>query len=217
VARNALSYGGSDSDNPLSAAPWTIPDPSDPTVPMSQGAAVTRAVSDVDQWMEAQRRKSAAMGLWDDKTGLPTRAGLLDAIRQTGTAVALGTGGGEGRRPNYTPGGKYIDQTLLDFLNKDKKVYGQSATADMSGYHRGMDLTRYESIANDFQRVWFKPEERAAADRVLATEPLRQIAIRPDASIEDMARYHTEAGRAYGYPEDDVQRWVAAFRASRQQ
>lgn len=48
-------------------------------------------------WLDAQRAKSAAMGLWNDTTGLPTQNGMLDAAHQYAGALVAGTSAPETR------------------------------------------------------------------------------------------------------------------------
>ena len=71
--------------------------------PDPQADALGQMYSTISDYMTRQQAESARMGLWDDQTGLPTSKGLLDAIGQTGTAVALGTGGGgDAPGPGFT-------------------------------------------------------------------------------------------------------------------
>jgi len=159
LARNALSYGD-DTDNPLGRAPaWSsIPDPSDPTVPMSQGAAVTQAVSAVDQWMEAQRRKSAAMGLWDDKTGLPTMAGLSGAVGEYGNALLMGTTAPGGRGPGFTS--YHGSPHSFDQFDLSKIGTGEGAQA----YGHGMYLAEAEGVARGYRDRLTPQNTRSQAD-----------------------------------------------------
>ena len=74
--------------------------------PDPQADALGQTYSAITDYMARQQQQSADQGLWDNTTGLPTQKGLLDAIGQTGTAVALGTGSG-GDAP---PGGLFLDR-----------------------------------------------------------------------------------------------------------
>ena len=46
-----------------------------------------------------EQRKSTEMGLWDDQTGMPTRAGLLGALHEAASGVAMGTTSAGGFTP----------------------------------------------------------------------------------------------------------------------
>jgi hypothetical protein len=94
--------------------------------------------------MEAQRRISAARGLWDDNTGLPTKAGLLDAIGQAGTAVALGTGGAP-ERPGFTA--YHGSPHQFDAFDLSKIGTGEGAQA----YGHGMYLAENEGVARSYK------------------------------------------------------------------
>jgi hypothetical protein len=73
------------SDNPLAQAPsWA-------DAATSVGGAISTGVDRLTQWLSEQRAKSAKMGLWNDATGLPTGAGLVDAAGQYGNALLMGT------------------------------------------------------------------------------------------------------------------------------
>jgi hypothetical protein len=94
--------------------------------------------------MEAQRRISAERGLWDDNTGLPTKAGLLDAIGQAGTAVALGTGGAP-ERPGFTA--YHGSPHQFDAFDLSKIGTGEGAQA----YGHGMYLAENEGVARSYK------------------------------------------------------------------
>ena len=88
---------------------WNTPlllkgdDTPDALRPDPQADALGQTYSAITDYMARQQAESARMGLWDDQAGLPTQKGLLDAIGQTGTAVALGTGSaGDAPAPGYT-------------------------------------------------------------------------------------------------------------------
>jgi hypothetical protein len=73
-----------DSDNPLArASAWADP--------VDTGAALGTSVDRLGQWLSEQRAKSAKMGLWNEATGLPTAAGVVNAAQQYGNAMMMGT------------------------------------------------------------------------------------------------------------------------------
>jgi hypothetical protein len=86
-SRNAFDRPGSlvPDDNPLTAGAPTWAD------------AYSQSTSVLGQWLAEQRAKSSQMGLWNDQTGLPTGAGVLDAGQQYANALMMGTTAPEGR------------------------------------------------------------------------------------------------------------------------
>ncbi len=80
-----------------------LPPPLDPLDPVSTNPLVkppdsvdfadayTSSTNALSAWIAAQRAQSSAAGLWNDTTGLPTGAGVLDAARQYGGALVAGT------------------------------------------------------------------------------------------------------------------------------
>ena len=85
----------STSSNPLARAPTPTYDPATAVQPdtgtPTMGQAVTSGVDALGQWLAAQRAKSVQMGLMDANTGMPTRAGAVDAAQQYGNALLMGT------------------------------------------------------------------------------------------------------------------------------
>ena len=75
---NALQILDPNDDNPLTKGGPTAAD------------AWSFDASALGQWLAAQRVKSAQMGLWNDQTGLPTGAGLVNAGHQYGNALLIG-------------------------------------------------------------------------------------------------------------------------------
>ena len=77
-----------DPDNPLTAGSPTWAD------------AYTQTTDALGTWLAAQRAKSANMGLWNDQTGLPTGAGVVNAGQQYGNALLMGTTAPGGKAPS---------------------------------------------------------------------------------------------------------------------
>jgi hypothetical protein len=71
--------GNGQSANPQDAASPTLAD------------AWSYNANALSDWINAQRAKSSQMGLWNDQTGLPTAAGLVNAAGQYGNALMMGT------------------------------------------------------------------------------------------------------------------------------
>ena len=134
-----------DSGNPLSMAPWGVGDPTDPAS-LASAQVGTQPVDALGQWLAAQRAKSSQMGLWDDQTGMPTQAGWADAIRQAGTAVALGTGsGGDAPAPGFTA--YHGSPHAFDQFDLSKIGTGEGAQA----YGHGMYLADSEGVARSYR------------------------------------------------------------------
>lgn len=55
-------------------------------------------------WVGQQRQISADRGLWNDKTGLPTGAGIVNAAGQTANALMMGT-----TAPSEPPAWRFMD------------------------------------------------------------------------------------------------------------
>ena len=64
-----------------------------PDVPpdTSHADALAATYNMVSDYLAKQQQISADRGLWDESTGMPTGAGLLDAARQYSNAVMMGT------------------------------------------------------------------------------------------------------------------------------
>jgi hypothetical protein len=109
------------SDNPLASAPsWA-------DAAQSLGGTVSAGVDKLSQWLAAQRAKSSQMGLWNDVTGLPTAAGIVNAAQQYGNALMMGT---------TAPGASKLDNPAF------AKWFGNSHVAD----ENGQPLTVYKGM-----------------------------------------------------------------------
>ena len=163
-----------DSGNPLSMAPWGVGDPTDPAS-LATAQVGTQPVDALGQWLAAQRAKSSQMGLWDDQTGLPTQAGWADAIRQAGTAVALGTGSG-GDAP---PGGLFLDRfdprTGRKMADPDLTVPGNHAyfVRNPAGEHLGTVETEWDPNVGDLNIANVQSNEGANSFGPAAVKQLR--------------------------------------------
>jgi hypothetical protein len=137
-------------DEEQSQAPLSLLQPPDDRPPVLQPDPRADALGTVYQQvmdaMEAQRRISAERGLWDDNTGMPTKAGLLDAIGQAGTAVALGTSApGDAPPPGFTA--YHGSPHQFDAFDLSKIGTGEGAQA----YGHGMYLAENEAIARGYR------------------------------------------------------------------
>ena len=131
---------------------WNTPlllkgdDTPDALRPDPQADALGQTYSAITDYMARQQQQSADRGLWDNTTGLPTQKGLLDAIGQTGTAVALGTGsGGEAPAPGFTA--YHGSPHAFDQFDLSKIGTGEGAQA----YGHGMYLADSEGVARSYR------------------------------------------------------------------
>ena len=136
---------------------WNTPlllkgdDTPDALRPDPQADALGQTYSAITDYMARQQQQSADQGLWDNTTGLPTQKGLLDAIGQTGTAVALGTGSG-GDAP---AGGLFLDRfdprTGRKMVDPDLTIPGNHAyfVRNPAGEHLGTVETEWDPNVGD--------------------------------------------------------------------
>ena len=130
----------------LSGPLLPVGDTPDVLRPDPQADALGQMYSTISDYMTRQQAESARMGLWDDQTGLPTSKGLLDAIGQTGTAVALGTGGGgDAPAPGFTA--YHGSPHSFDQFDLSKIGTGEGAQA----YGHGMYLADSEGVARSYR------------------------------------------------------------------
>jgi hypothetical protein len=123
-----------DSDNPLAQAPsWA-------DAMGATGAAVSTGVDRLGQWLSEQRAKSAKMGLWNDVTGLPTGAGLVNAAQQTGNALLMGT---------TAPGVRAFHGSPYDFERFDPSRIGTGEGAQAYGH--GLYFAEKEGTARSYR------------------------------------------------------------------
>jgi ParB-like nuclease family protein len=78
--------------NPFSMAgtPFPVMQPNDPNRLTTADAYSSNKKALID-WIAAQRADASARGLWNDTTGMPTQAGMADAMKQYGGALVAGT------------------------------------------------------------------------------------------------------------------------------
>ena len=137
-------------DEDQSQWPTSLLPVDDGTPPVLQADPRADALATVYQQvrdeMARQQQISADRGLWDDQTGLPTGKGLLDAIQQTGTAVALGTGApGDAPPPSFTA--YHGSPHSFDAFDLSKIGTGEGAQA----YGHGMYLADAEGVARGYR------------------------------------------------------------------
>jgi hypothetical protein len=129
-----------DSDNPLAQAPsWA-------DAYGSVSGAVGTSVDRLGQWLSEQRAKSAKMGLWNDVTGLPTGAGLVNAAQQTGNALLMGT---------TAPGVRAFHGSPYDFERFDPSRIGTGEGAQAYGH--GLYFAEREGTAQTYRDTLATP------------------------------------------------------------
>ena len=150
---------------------WNTPlllkgdDTPDALRPDPQADALGQTYSAITDYMARQQQQSADQGLWDNTTGLPTQKGLLDAIGQTGTAVALGTGsGGDAPAPGFTA--YHGSPHAFDQFDLSKIGTGEGSQA----YGHGMYLADSEGVARSYRDALSggPPEYHFGGDPILA-------------------------------------------------
>lgn len=131
---NALQIADPNADNPLAQAPsWA-------DAAQSVAGTVSSGVDALGQWLAAQRAKSAKMGLWDDRTGLPTGKGLVSAAQQTGNALLMGT---------TAPGIRAFHGSPYDFERFDTSKIGTGEGAQAYGH--GLYFAEGEGTARSYR------------------------------------------------------------------
>ena len=133
--------------------PLTVGDPTDPASLAGTQVGADAARDIVEQTyakIQAAQQQAADQGQWTGgqvwEGGHPTQAGLLDAIGQMGTAVALGTGsGGDAPAPGFTA--YHGSPHAFDQFDLSKIGTGEGAQA----YGHGMYLADSEGVARSYR------------------------------------------------------------------
>ena len=166
---------------------WNTPlllkgdDTPDALRPDPQADALGQTYSAITDYMARQQQQSADQGLWDNTTGLPTQKGLLDAIGQTGTAVALGTGsGGDAPAPGFTA--YHGSPHAFDQFDLSKIGTGEGAQA----YGHGMYLADREGVARSYRDALSQKQSGVMVDGT----PAEQSGLSPGAV--QMAQMHLD-------------------------
>ncbi len=127
--------------------PLAVTDPADPnrggnplySVPTPADAWTFNRDAAQD-WIEQQRAISRERGLWNDTTGLPTQAGVVDAAQQYGSGVLMGT---------TAPGIRAFHGSPHSFerFSADKIGTGEGAQA----YGHGLYTAESEGVARGYR------------------------------------------------------------------
>jgi hypothetical protein len=125
--------------------------------PPTQADAWSQNTGAVGDWMAQQRAISAERGLWNDETGLPTQAGVLDAARQASMNLLLSTS---------APGFKAYHGSPHSFDRFDVSKIGTGEGAQAYGH--GLYFAENEGVARGYRdNLTVKPitpELKAAQD-----------------------------------------------------
>jgi hypothetical protein len=172
IVPNALQITdpSADSDNPLAQAPSAWADP------VSTGAALGTTVDRLGQWLSEQRAKSAKKGLWDDQTGLPTGAGLVNAAGQYSNALMMGT---------TAPGVRAFHGSPYDFERFDTSRIGTGEGAQAYGH--GLYFAENESVAQSYRDELARKNQR----------PFTVNTGGPFGTVEMLEQDPTRPGRVY--------------------
>ena len=176
--------------------------------------ALGQTYRDVSDYLARQQAKSEAEGYWTGggllEGGHPTQKGLLDAIQQTGTAVALGTSApGDAPPPGFTA--YHGSPHSFDAFDLSKIGTGEGAQA----YGHGMYLADAEGVArtyrdmaakplsnpvNDTASAWLK-DAGGDADKAVAafSDFAKQSGLRADEIAEQTAAIHNVANAPRGH------------------
>ena len=162
--------------------PLTVGDPTDPASLAGTQVGVDAARDIVEQTyakIQAAQQQAADQGQWTGgqvwEGGHPTGAGLLDAIGQMGTAVALGTGSG-GDAP---AGGLFLDRfdprTGRKMVDPDLTVPGNHAyfVRNPAGEHLGTVETEWDPNVGDLNIANVQSNEGANSFGPAAVKQLR--------------------------------------------
>ena len=133
--------------------PWNSLTPDDARGPLTldpQGVALGQQFQAIKDQIAAEQAEAEARGQWTGgqvwEGGHPTGAGMLDAIGQVGTAVALGTGsGGDAPAPGFTA--YHGSPHSFDQFDLSKIGTGEGAQA----YGHGMYLADSEGVARNYR------------------------------------------------------------------
>jgi len=99
----------------------------------------TQAAGD---WIDKQRAISAERGLWDDATGLPTAAGVVDAAGQTAQGIMMGSTAPKGIRAYHG--------SLADFSRFSDEFIGTGEGAQ--AYSRGHYFADDEELGQFYRK-----------------------------------------------------------------
>ena len=123
------------------------PDFTDYTTPQNRLApqptwadAATYTAQAVGDYIAQQRAKSEQMGLWDQSTGLPTGAGVVNAAQQYGSGMLMGT---------TAPGIRAFHGSPYDFERFDTSKIGTGEGAQAYGH--GLYFAEGEGTARSYR------------------------------------------------------------------
>lgn len=102
--------------------------------------AWTQNAQAAQQWIEHQRAISAARGLWNDQTGLPTGAGVVDAGQQYAQGILMGS---------TAPSVRAFHGSPHDFNAFDTSKIGTGEGAQAYGH--GLYFAENEGVARGYR------------------------------------------------------------------
>jgi hypothetical protein len=108
--------------------------------PPTQAQAWQFNAQAAQDWLDQQRKISSDLGLWNDQTGLPTGAGIVNAGQQYGNALLMGT---------TTPGIRAFHGSPYDFEQFDTSKIGTGEGAQAYGH--GLYFAEKEGTAQSYR------------------------------------------------------------------
>lgn len=136
MARNPLQPNDNSLVNPLAPEWWPGQNA------LTSADAYQHTMATLQDWIQAQRAQSAAMGYWNDQTGLPTQAGLMDAVKQYGGAMVAGT---------QAPGFRAYHGSPHAFDKFDLSKIGAGEGAQAFGH--GLYVADAEGVARNYKKA----------------------------------------------------------------
>jgi hypothetical protein len=132
-----------------------------PAAGVNSADAYKSTVGTISDWIAKQRADAAARGLWDDASGMPTQAGIIDAMQQYGGALVAGTAapGGPAAAAVEGVGGAPVNSMMppirayhgsphdFDRFDTSKIGTGEGAQA----YGHGLYFAENEGVARGYR------------------------------------------------------------------
>jgi hypothetical protein len=142
VSNPSAFSGGQPFAQTLAAVPIPMMAPNDPNH-LTMADAYKSISDSLANWVQSQRADASARGLWNDSTGLPTQAGMINAMQQYGGALAAGTSAPEGAGIRAYHGSPH------DFDAFDASKIGGGEGAQAFGH--GLYFAGNENVAKSYR------------------------------------------------------------------
>lgn len=186
-----------------SLSPYALPAPAitDAAQPPSMADAWQANVKALGDFIANQRAKSAAMGLWNDQTGMPTQAGLVNAAQQYGNGVMMGTTAPEMRayHGSPTPGlttlnpserGPFGPATYLTPMQQVAQRYGENI----------YNVQMPDNLFHGSGSTWLPNADTVSPTQVWQQQISKVIDAAPEAKRAAIADMAGKMSHGDGYP-----------------